>query len=296
MMYNNRFVVCVLVNGQVQRELANGVVNLPFETDYGLRFRNKNDRRAVVKFYIDGENVSGNGYVIPANAYIDILRHNDKDRSFRFVSLDSPEAVDAGKNGPNPDKVKGLIEAHFFLEERPPVEVHHHHHYPPTPPWPYNRPPTRWRISQSTTVPISIDADPDENYRMLRCSAKSYNTASPNHELGFISTQNVDSSQPVNDGCTVEGNLTGQHFGKTFIKTEANATVIKIFLQGFEEKTPSKKAKSQYVTELEAENEELRKKIAEIENKQLQAELEKKNQQLKKKRTRKRTTSQKSTD
>jgi hypothetical protein len=150
MVYSNKFVLAVLLDGRPQEELANGVVKLPFGAEYSLRFRNKHNRRAVVKIYVDGENVSGSGYIIPANDHVDIKRHWDKDRSFKFVELNSPEAVDAGKNGPNTDKSKGVIEAHFYLEKEykytpPPVyrteEHHHHHHYPrPYYPWPVVRP------------------------------------------------------------------------------------------------------------------------------------------------------------
>ena len=117
MVYSNRFVACVLLNGTPQRELANGVVPIPFNSEYSLRFRNKHNRRACVKFTIDGESVCGGGYIIGANSSIDIHRHFDKDARFKFVSLDSPDAVDAGKNGPNEDGTKGLIEAKFYLEK-----------------------------------------------------------------------------------------------------------------------------------------------------------------------------------
>jgi hypothetical protein len=154
MVYSNKFVMCVLVNGRPQKELANGQVSLPFGTEYSLRFRNKNDRRAVVEIWIDGENVSGSGYVVNAHDYVDIKRHHDIDRSFKFVSLDSEDAIEHGKNGPNHDKVKGVIEAKFRLEvERPNViyrdvhhDHHHHHHhdhYKPIPmprPYPYHPP------------------------------------------------------------------------------------------------------------------------------------------------------------
>jgi hypothetical protein len=135
MVYSNKFVMAVLLNGEPQKELANGVVKLPFGAEYTLRFRNKNSRRAVVKIFIDGENVSGGGYVIPANDFVDIKRHHDKDRAFKWVDLDSPDAVEHGKNGPNHDKQKGVIEARFYLEKEykinwtPPVEHHHHHHH-----------------------------------------------------------------------------------------------------------------------------------------------------------------------
>ena len=95
-----------------------------------MRMRNKNSRRAVAKIYIDGENVSGGGYIIPANDVVDIKRWSEVDKAFKFVPLDSGEAVDFGKNGPNDDKIKGVVEVRFFLEkETPQVIEHHYHHY-----------------------------------------------------------------------------------------------------------------------------------------------------------------------
>jgi hypothetical protein len=117
---------------------------MDFDAEYALRCRNKNNRRAMVKLFIDGENVSGDGFLINANDHVDIKRSIDKDAAFKFVSLDSPDAIDFGKNGPNHDKVKGTIEARFYLEKEkatftytPTVEHHHHHHYPRPRPQPY---------------------------------------------------------------------------------------------------------------------------------------------------------------
>ena len=180
MVYSNKFVLCVLLNGKPQEELANGQVKLPFGAEYALRLRNRNNRRAVVKIFIDGENVSGGGYVIPANDHVDIKRHYDVDRAFKFVALDSAEAIDFGKNGPNHDKVKGTIEARFYLEkERPQViyrdihhDHHHHHHhdhYHPRPtPWPIRPYPPIWY--GTNTLGGSGDASQD-TYRTT-CGGK----------------------------------------------------------------------------------------------------------------------------
>lgn len=148
MVYSEKFVFVVLVNGEPQDALANGELHLPFGQEFALRFRNKNNRRAVVKFTIDGEeNVCApNGFIIEANDFIDIKRHYTRDAAFVLADLESPAAMDAGKNGPNHGKVKGTIVAHFWLEkeqEKPPVvkEIHHHHdHYRPYP-VPYPAPP-----------------------------------------------------------------------------------------------------------------------------------------------------------
>lgn len=314
MVYSNKFVMTVYVDGVQQQELANGVVKLPFGSEYVLRFRNRHNRRAVVKFTIDGENVSGNGYIIPANDVVEIKRHREKDAAFKFVSLESEEAYDFGKNGPNEDKVKGVIEAKFYLEkEKPsyvyPTEVHHHHHHYPRPrpapaPW-YDPYPIRYttcdagygeiakggvvRDSGATKSATSGDGD---FARRVRSKLNSVRTQAQTSMGGLEAlsiadcgptqmTASFNASAPVlKDGCTVEGNTTGQGFWSEAIDYETDFVSIKVFLQGFNpavsampkvvinETNKSKRAK-----DLEAENEELRRKLAELENEKLKKQL-----------------------
>lgn len=166
--------MCVLINGKPAKELANGVVKIPFG-EYALRFRNKNNRRALVKITIDGEDAGGCGYIIPANDYIDIERWSSKPVKFKFVSLDSEDAVDFGKNGPNEDKVKGTIESRFYLEKEAPKPLpvehhHHHHHYPkptpiyPTPIYPPYYPPYCYTSGTVTTSGTTYSSGSGVNY------------------------------------------------------------------------------------------------------------------------------------
>lgn len=314
-MYSNHFVFCVLISGQPTKELANGVVSLPFGTEYSLRFRNKHSRRAVVKIFIDGENVSGGGYIIPANDYVDIKRHHDKDRSFKFVSLDSPDAVDFGKDGPNHDKVKGTIEARFYLEKEQPKYTYreprhiihrdiHHHHYEQTG-WPSDT----WPLLRNPYSPtVTCDASPQQDMRgsgetkgatlsltgLKRSrgpSGQSTNSSDvatfkrisvplERRTLPSADTLSLNEAAPLQDGCTVEGDTTGQSFTKEWLTTEETYTSLKIFLQGYEEEEvvvaaePKRKTnKSKRLDDLESENEELRRKLAEIENEQLKEKL-----------------------
>jgi ribosomal protein L40E len=213
MAYSNKFVVCVLVNGQIQKEKSNNVVSINFGDEYSLRFRNKNSQRAVVKFYLDGENVSGNGYVVPANDFVDIERHHDKDRRFKFVELESEEAYDAGKNGPNVDGSKGLLEARFYLEKKRPIQnVEHHHHWHDT--WPTLNnpyvPPPKWGTREASRT----------------CGGPSGHVDTP------LSIGNCAATPEVRDGVTVEGTMSGQTFDSVHIDLEATCTTIKVTLQG----------------------------------------------------------------
>jgi hypothetical protein len=267
MVYSNRFVACVLVNGTPQKELANGVVPLPFDCEYSLRFRNKHNRRAVVKFTIDDENVSGGGYVINANSSIDIHRHWAKDAKFRFVSLESPDAIDAGKNGPNDDGSKGVIEARFYLEKEwtpPPVYKpveHHHWHYPPVP-WPHlSNPYPQWGLcsggkgmsagglsagglsagGQASVTFTSCNANPPTIPQTINCNAnpptipQTINCTAPATiftDTSVFPAVGGVTPPTLQEGCTVEGGLSGQKFSSTWLDLETDYVLVRMVLKG----------------------------------------------------------------
>lgn len=253
MVYSNKFVVCVLVNGVVQNELANGEVHIPCGSEYVLRFRNKHNRRAVVKFTIDNENVSGNGYIIPANDYVDIMRHADKDAAFKLVDLNSPEAVDAGKNGPNFDKSKGLIEANFYLEKervlvkKPLVHV------------PYNY------YGHGTLRGMNKDLTYDSSLESTYAPPKAaYNSLCQTNNV-YQTTDICDTSAV--DACTVEGSMTGQSFTTSYIDVESHSTTIKLVLKG---------TKNLHLEAVRLENKRIAEEIALIEENKRIAESNRK--------------------
>lgn len=296
MVYSNKFVLAVLYKGKPQKELGNGVVQLPFNSEYTLRLRNRNNRRAVVKIYIDGENVSGDGYLVNANDFVDIKRHADKDRAFKFVDLDSPDAVDYGKNGSNDDKTKGTVEARFFFEKETTQEHHHHHHhhhheYVPRPkpyyPRDFTNPKVTWTAENSQTFCNADGVRSADGDITQKCcffdSPQALNEAKRKsiqpmrkRTAGAQSTRRSE----ARDGCTVEGKKTGQHFNYVQIDVEDTSTNLKIFLQGYDKPETVKKKKRKTnkeakIEKLEDENENLRQKIAELENEKLKNQLEK---------------------
>lgn len=139
MPFASRFGLHVVVNGHVVKDLANGEVQIPFGTEYAVRLRNRHkERYAVVKLFIDGEEQSKGGFIIPPNSHRDIRNSSFSTKVFKFVDLDGQEALDAGKDQDNPEKQMGVIEARFHLQrEEPKVQhVHHHHSYPVPQPYP----------------------------------------------------------------------------------------------------------------------------------------------------------------
>ena len=74
-MYSNKFVVAILVDGNILQEKSNGVTPIPFNSEYKIRLRNKHNRRCAAEIYVDGQCATKAGrIVINANDYVDVER------------------------------------------------------------------------------------------------------------------------------------------------------------------------------------------------------------------------------
>lgn len=232
-MYSNRFAVCVMVGGRVLEELADGTVSLPVGTEYTIKLFNKHDRRAVAKLFVDTENVSEGGFIVPAHGQVEIARRADRDSAFKFVELGSQDAREAGKPNTNPNKEMGLIEVHFFLErEKPKPEI------AVSPPYHY---PTHWRSGYDDGLIGSSGIDND----ILRGVTKSFHSRAGGQSRGLAKhvvspasmpmadTTLSTSNTPTSDGCTVDGNATGITYSRVYVDLEPNSTILKLFLQGY---------------------------------------------------------------
>ncbi len=226
------------------------------------------------------------------------------------MSLESSEAVEFGKNGPNTDKIKGTIEARFYLEKETVKEIHHHHHYPTLKrdPWrvyPTDNPKTRTKSAprrsiisydhpattcEETLDGLGIDLKMRDGSLNRTVSAQNFVSPSYTGPERVLASKCLSAPASVfepkieellKDGCTVEGNLTGQSFYTVSFEAEETYTSLKVFLQGFDpvvqsavEPTKKKQTiKDNRTNELEAENADLRRQLAELENQKLKEEL-----------------------
>lgn len=275
MIYSNHFVMCVLVNGKPLKERADGIVAIPLGAEYTIRFKNKNSRRAMVKFTIDGEDASGNGYVIGAHQDIEIRRFADRDQMFRFVDLNSGEAQLEGKNGPNWDGSKGVIEAKFYLERQytpPPPPVYVPQPYPvpyPVPVYPRPRP---WYDKYHGPVWTDNTKQewPNLNNPFYTCSAGGNKGMSAGATRGMSAGVNMSMNAcdgpatfamndcgpvgaeafggtvpcsytppagpaPMTEGVTVGGSVSGQRFTTVYFDAETDYVTLRLVLRGTNE-------------------------------------------------------------
>jgi hypothetical protein len=89
MTFKNNFVVVIKSKGKVVRD-HNGVVRLPFGSDYSIVLKNLESRKAVAKITVDGKSVFGsNEVIVPANDSVEVkgfMGRNNKVRNrFRFI-------------------------------------------------------------------------------------------------------------------------------------------------------------------------------------------------------------------
>jgi hypothetical protein len=248
MIYSNHFVMCVLVNGKPLKEREDGIVAIPLGAEYTIRFKNKNSRRAMVKFTIDGENTSGNGYIIDAHRDIEIRRFAERDQMFKFVDLNSGEAQLEGKNGPNLDGSKGVIKADFYLERQytpppPPVYVPYPIPQPYPVPYPYPVQPRPWKGRSYDPVWVDNTHRPENNPFYTTCSTGSKSASMSMNDCGPIGTESMGGNVPcsynatldMKEGVTVGGSASGQRFTTVCFDAESDFITLRLVLRGTNE-------------------------------------------------------------
>jgi len=234
-MYSNGHVVAVQVNGKTVND-SNGKVLLPFGVEYSLMLKNRNDRKAVVRVYIDGDEVTKTGkLILEANSSLNLERYiddMDKGAKFKFVPLGHKDVDDKGNSE------KGWVEVRFQLVKPPQMPViihedhiyheHHHHNY-----WDY----PHWKYPYYTNNPIWYSANSGDCVGTLNNGGMNLTTVNCNSNVTFSSNFSQES------GATIKGNNSNQKFSYSYVgELESQETVIRFQLVG----TSDKDVASQY--------------------------------------------------
>jgi len=231
MMYNNKLVASLKANGKILREFKD-TVYIPFGSEYSFLIKNLNTTRALVKIYIDGDNVVDGGIVLNAGEEVDLERYvkggNLKvGNKFKFI-----ERTQAIEDGPRGVKLEdGLVRIEFQFEK--PVQVR---------PNPWNTP--IWSQYQGTTDKFSITAS-GASYStnvngMMRGVDFSNGEAMKASATAFIN-QVAPQSSEIHDGSatmdwcdvgiTVPGSKSTQSFTHTTMgemETEVHNIILKL--------------------------------------------------------------------
>jgi len=136
MVYSKKFVAVVVCDGKILRERRNtnsseDSVNLPFGSDFSLRLKNLDSRRASVSIQIDGQDVlANNRIIVDGNDSIDLKGFMENDgtvkNAFRFIQKTQEIVEHRG------DRIDdGFIRIEWQWEKVKIVEdiIHEHHHH-----------------------------------------------------------------------------------------------------------------------------------------------------------------------
>jgi hypothetical protein len=115
MVYQNNFIVVVKSQGMILRD-SDGVVRLPFGSEYSVLLKNKDSRTAVAKVTIDGEDVmGGHKYIVPGNTQRELtgfLKGLKATHKFRFIK--KTEEISRFRGDRIDD---GIVRVEFWYEQ-----------------------------------------------------------------------------------------------------------------------------------------------------------------------------------
>jgi len=202
--YQKKFVAAVKCNGKILREHLEEepTVYIPFGSEYSIKLKNLNSRKASVKLSIDGTDVLyGKTLVIDANSEIEIERFLENmsiGNKFKFI-----EKTDKISNHRGDKIDDGIIRVEFAYEKEinyniscnPPVEHHHHYHY--------NQ--DRWYTPSPFNYPIVYGIN------NTICKSSADNTYL---SMGVGETS-VNYTSTSDNGITVKGSKSDQKFKET---------------------------------------------------------------------------------
>jgi len=213
-MYSKNFVVVIKCGGKILRE-RDGIVFIPFTSEFSILLKNLESRKAKVEISIDGEDaLNGRALIVEPNDSIEIERFVDNLNSgnrFKFIQKTDKISEHRG------DRVDdGLVRIEYTFEKaKPTITEDYHYHYDYSYPLyhPY-RP--YW---------------PNITYTSSNIPSQTY---SSNTMRGMSSSIDaVSYSTPNEDGITVKGSISQQQFILGYIGTlEPNSQVIILHLRG----------------------------------------------------------------
>jgi hypothetical protein len=122
MMFAQKFVCAVKVNGKILRESSN-LVTLPFGAEYEILLKNLNSRRAMVSVSVDGVNATDGKLIIGANSSVTLqrfIRNGNLSSGNRFKFIERTSGIESHRGIKEDD---GLIRAEFWQEKEKPQEI-----------------------------------------------------------------------------------------------------------------------------------------------------------------------------
>ena len=234
-MYQEKMVVCLKNNNKVLRE-KEGIIQIPFGSEYSIYIKNLESRKAKVKISIDGVDVlNGQSLLVNPNDTTELegfLNDCIAKNKFKFIPKTKETSEYRG------DKIEdGLIRIEFWYEKLKPITQQINQVFNPISPWiTYKQPiydysPT-WITTTSNITSKSVQMDCLRSFDNNICQT----SLTSNCSTSDITAQNFSSLNSIksfDDGITVKGSEIKQEFKHGNIGAlEENSHVIVLKLVG----------------------------------------------------------------
>jgi len=233
-MYQEKMVVCLKNNGKILRE-KEGIIQIPFGSEYSIYIKNMESRKAKVKISIDGVDVlNGQSLLVNPNDTTELEGFlNDCIAKNKFKFIPKTKEISEYRG----DKIDdGLIRIEFVYEKAKPITQQINQVFSPLKPWiTYKQPiydynPT-WITTTSSITPKSVQMDCLRSFDNNICTT-SFSTQ--NLSVQNCSLNNSVSLKSFDEGITVKGEEILQEFKYGNIGVlEENSNVIILRLVGF---------------------------------------------------------------
>jgi hypothetical protein len=237
MVYKQDFIVVVKCNGKILRE-KDGIINLPFGSDYSLLLKNLSSRKANINVSIDGSDVlSGSSLIIRPDTSMELegfLENHLVKNKFRFIQKTQEIQDHRG------DKIDdGLIRVEFAFEKEQEIRrniLYEDYHFPPTIikryHYHYDYPIFRWETFSSSLTDSSKQNSGGEIKQSLESNKFDF-VASSGETIQAYNCSSVNLDKPQEDeGITVKGSETKQQFYYASVGELEPSKVIIIKLRG----------------------------------------------------------------
>ena len=210
-MFKNNFVATVNVKNRTVRE-RNGIITLPFNSEYSIYLKNQNTVRSVAIITIDGEDI-GHNIVIDPGSSVEIERYIKKmDNGYKFKFIKKIDDIKLHRGEKSED---GLVRIEF-RKEKPHESYGVYTSFTDTSNY------TRYNIKYDGTT----NASSDINYLSGTPVFSAYSSSSI-----FPSDSIVRGS----DGLTVPGGDSNQRFDFVHVgELESESTTIVFKLTGYD--------------------------------------------------------------
>lgn len=225
MMYQNKCVVALKVNGKILREFKDTVL-IPFGSEYSILLKNLNTKRSIFNIFVDGTNVVPGGLVLNAGQEIDLERsivNGNLNKGNKFKFIERTGQIEAHRGVKLED---GLIRVEFQYEQTYQAPIHYPTFHNPLWNNPYH---TSWSSTGSRVRGVTLNSVHAVGSNSV---AKGMADASISASSATMSATDSGTVMSYNDaGITVPGSLSEQKFSTVSsftLETEKHSMILRL--------------------------------------------------------------------